>query len=89
MANRWLAHMKKTMRKMKLNKTYKKGMGLKQVIAQAKLTYRKGKRGGADDDKVSYPPQMVRTVGRGEEEEEEVAETGEGGRRRTRRKSRR
>lgn len=77
MANRWLAHMKKTMRKMKLNKTYKKGMGLKQVIAQAKLTYRKGKRGGAEDEE----PEV--------EEKEEVAETGEGGRRRTRRKSRR
>ena len=91
MANRWLAHMKKTMRKMKIKKTYKKGMGLKQVIAQAKLTYRKGKRGGAEDDKVSYPPQQVRKVGRGdgEEEEEEVALSEEGGRRRTRRKSRR
>jgi len=77
MANRWLAHMKKTMRKMKLNKTYKKGMGLKQVIAQAKLTYRKGKRGGADDED---PEEKVETP---------AAVTEEGGRRRTRRKSRR
>ena len=77
MANRWLAHMKKTMRKMKLNNTYKKGMGLKQVIAQAKLTYRKGKRGGAEEEAE-------------EEVEAPAAPAGEGGRRRrTRRKSRR
>jgi len=78
MANRWLAHMKKTMRKMKMKKTYKKGMGLKQVIAQAKLTYRKGKRGGAEDEEPE------------EEVETPAAAPEEGGRRRrTRRKSRR
>jgi hypothetical protein len=53
MANKWLAHMKKTMRMMKKKKTYKKGMGLKQVIEQAKLTYKKG---GADDEKVMPEP---------------------------------
>ena len=79
MANRWLAHMKKTMRKMKIKKTYKKGMGLKQVIAQAKLTYRKGKRGGAEDEE----PEV-------EEVETPASAPEEGGRRRrTRRKSRR
>lgn len=36
MANAWLAHVKKTMKQMKSKGTYKKGMGLSQVIKEAK-----------------------------------------------------
>jgi hypothetical protein len=61
MANHWLTHVKKTMKTMKSRGTYKKGMGLKQVIKEAKKTYKKGKKGGADEeDKVAFPPMQVR-----------------------------
>lgn len=77
MANKWLMHVKKTMKTMKAKGTYKKGEGLKQVIKAAKATYHKHK-GGADGDE--------------EVKEDEVKEEGEseGGRRRrrTRRRSR-
>lgn len=49
MANKWIVHVKKTMRTMKSKGTYKKGMGLKQVIKEAKKTWSKVKKGGADD----------------------------------------
>jgi hypothetical protein len=49
MANKWLAHVKKTMKQMKSRGQYKKGDGLKKVILAAKKTYSKGKRGGADE----------------------------------------
>ena len=49
MANKWLVHVKHTMKTMKKKGTYKKGLGLKQVIAEAKKTYQKAKRGGADE----------------------------------------
>lgn len=42
MANKWLSHVKSTMAEMKRKGTYKKGMGLSQVIKAAKLTYKKG-----------------------------------------------
>jgi hypothetical protein len=41
MANKWLAHVKKTMKTMKSKGTYKKGDGLKKVILEAKKTYSK------------------------------------------------
>jgi hypothetical protein len=70
MANKWLAHVKKTMKRMKSKGTYKKGMGLKQVIQAAKKTYHKSKRGGgesaSDEEKPAPMPE------------------GEGGRRRRR-----
>lgn len=47
MANHWLTHVKKTMKTMKARGTYKKGMGLKQVIKEAKKSYKKHK-GGAE-----------------------------------------
>ena len=50
MANKWLAHVKKTMKQMKSRGQYKKGDGLKKVILAAKKTYSKGKRGGGDGD---------------------------------------
>lgn len=42
MANKWLTHVKKTMKQMKSNGAYKKGDGLKKVIMAAKKTYKKG-----------------------------------------------
>jgi len=74
MANKWITHIKKTMKRMKARGTYKKGMGLKQVIKEAKKDWHKVKSGGGDSSS--------------EEEEEEkkvaTAEAGEGmgGRRR-------
>jgi len=50
MANKWLTHIKKTMKTMKTKGTYKKGMGLKQVILAAKKTWHKAKKGGGDSD---------------------------------------
>ena len=41
MANKWLAHVKKTMKTMKSKGSYKKGDGLKKVIMEAKKTYKK------------------------------------------------
>ena len=72
MANKWLAHVKKTMRTMKSKGSYKKGDGLKKVILEAKKTYKKlGRRGGGDEDP---------------EPEEDPAIAGGGKRRRTRRR---
>ena len=48
MANKWITHIKKTMKQMKSRGTYKKGMGLKQVIKEAKKTWAKVKRGGGE-----------------------------------------
>jgi hypothetical protein len=45
MANKWIVHIKKTMRHMKQKGTYVKGKGLGQVITEAKKTWKKG---GAD-----------------------------------------
>ena len=50
MANKWLVHVKKTMRKMKSSGAYKKGDGLKKVILAAKKTYSKSKKGGAESE---------------------------------------
>jgi hypothetical protein len=41
MANKWLSHVKKTMKTMKSKGTYKKGDGLKKVILEAKKSYKK------------------------------------------------
>ena len=49
MANKWIVHVKKTMKAMKSKGTYKKGMGLKQVIKEAKKTWHSSKKGGADE----------------------------------------
>lgn len=50
MANKWIVHIKKTMKRMKAKGTYKKGLGLKQVILAAKKTWHKG---GADEGSAS------------------------------------
>lgn len=49
MANKWITHIKKTMKTMKSRGTYKKGMGLKQVIKEAKKSWHKVKHGGGED----------------------------------------
>jgi hypothetical protein len=53
MVNKWIVHVKKTMRQMKSKGTYKKGMGLKQVIKEAKKTWKKH---GGGPDGVEEPP---------------------------------
>jgi hypothetical protein len=50
MANKWLTHVKATMKRMKKSGTYKKGDGLKKVIMEAKKDYKKV-RGGAEEEK--------------------------------------
>jgi hypothetical protein len=50
MANKWITHIKKTMKTMKRKGTYKKGLGLKQVITEAKKTWHKG---GADPEPMA------------------------------------
>ena len=47
MANKWIMHVKKTMKQMKSKGTYAKGKGLGQVIKEAKKTWKKG---GADPE---------------------------------------
>ncbi len=76
MANKWITHIKKTMKTMKSRGTYKKGMGLKQVIKEAKKTWHKVKSGGGEDS--SSEEEETKTVA-----DDAAAETsGMGGRRR-------
>ena len=90
MPNAWIAHVKKTMRHMKSKGTYAKGKGLKQVIKEAKKSWKHHRRGGADDEPAMSPPADVDV----KEEMEGENPTPPGGRRRrtakkTRRHSRR
>lgn len=86
MANKWLVHIKKTMKTMKAKGTYVKGKGLKQVILAAKKTWHKAKTGGGDGDESAS-----------DEEDKAPAETGttgtemapEGGKRRRKTRRRR
>ena len=48
MANKWILHIKKIMKTMKAKGTYKKGLGLKQVIREAQKTWRKHTGGNRD-----------------------------------------
>jgi len=75
MANKWITHIKKTMKTMKSRGTYKKGMGLKQVIKEAKKTWHKAKRGGGEGSSSEEEEAAV------EEKKEEEKEP-MGGRRR-------
>jgi hypothetical protein len=61
MANKWITHIKKTMKTMKSRGTYKKGMGLKQVIKEAKKTWAKVKRGGGEDGSSSEEEEAAKT----------------------------
>lgn len=78
MANKWIIHIKKTMKTMKSRGTYKKGMGLKQVIKEAKKSWHKvkGKRGGGESSEEEEAEK--------EEKTEEMKEPEMGGRRRRR-----
>ena len=57
MANKWLSHVKKTMKTMKSKGTYKKGDGLKKVIMEAKKSYKK--HGGAEVEEEVAPMEEV------------------------------
>jgi hypothetical protein len=69
MANKWLTHVKKTMKTMKSKGTYKKGDGLKKVIMEAKKSYKKH-RGGEEEKveetmpTVEMPAPVVASAGR-------------------------
>jgi hypothetical protein len=68
MANKWIAHIKKTMRAMKSKGTYKKGLGLKQVIKEAKKSWHHAKKGGGEsgsdsDEDKAMPPDAAPAVG--------------------------
>ena len=93
MANKWLVHVKKTMKRMKSMGTYKKGLGLKQVIMAAKKTWHSAKKGmhggdggttGAEfvdvDLTTPSPPGKLNTG------DAEAVNGALGGRRRTRRR---
>lgn len=54
MANKWIAHVKKTMKTMKSKGTYKKGDGLKKVIMEAKKHWKK--HGGGEDSTATPAP---------------------------------
>jgi hypothetical protein len=58
MANKWLAHVKKTMKRMKARGTYVKGKGLGQVIKEAKKDWKKG---GGDEPSTSTPETTMET----------------------------
>ena len=73
MANKWLAHVKKTMKRMKKNGTNKKGDGLKKVILAAKEDYKKHK-GGLSDPKA--PGAQADDSSSDEEEEKPEPRTG-------------
>jgi hypothetical protein len=90
--NKWLEHVKRTMSTMKRKGTYKKGLGLSQVIKEAKKTWHRG--GGADDKKpepIDAPDAPME--GGEDEEKEEMPPTTEpptaGRRRRSARKTKR
>jgi hypothetical protein len=53
MANKWLTHVKHTMKTMKKRGTYKKGDGLKKVILEAKKSYKKHKGGEEESPEAS------------------------------------
>jgi hypothetical protein len=59
MANKWIAHVKKTMKRMKSRGTYKKGMGLKQVIMEAKKDWHKVKSGGGESEEEEETATVV------------------------------
>jgi hypothetical protein len=100
MPNKWLAHIKKTMKQMKSKGTYKKGMGLKQVILAAKKTWHKKgggscMTGGEGSDEEKSPAGLVdvpltgapATTGM-EKADKTVSEEVAGGRRRKTRRRR-
>ena len=91
MANKWLTHVKHTMKTMKSRGTYKKGDGLKKVIMEAKKSYKKHKRGGGDSDSSTASPAPSSTEPTPESKTEQKLETpvAMGGRKRGTRRTRR
>jgi hypothetical protein len=81
MANKWLTHIKKTMKLMKSKGTYEKGKGLKQVIMAAKKTWHSAKKGGGDGLVEGETPPSLKPAAKDEETEPVKA----GRRRKTRR----
>jgi hypothetical protein len=77
MANKWLAHVKKTM---KLHKGKKFG----DILKAAKKTWHKGKKGGADEAKMEEPKVEDKVEDKMEEPKTGLEATA--GRRRTRRR---
>lgn len=55
MANKWIVHVKKTMKQMKSKGTYAKGKGLGQVIKEAKKTWKKHGGGGTEPSTSTEP----------------------------------
>ena len=92
MPNKWLAHIKKTMKQMKSKGTYKKGMGLKQVIMAAKKTWHKKGGGscmtGGEDGLVEVPLTEAPATTGMEQADETVSKDVAGGRRRKTRRRR-
>jgi len=96
MANKWLVHIKKTMKQMKAKGTYVAGKGLGQVIKAAKKTWHSAKkavglRGGGDTPPSSPPPEPAdESATTGTEVAPEAPEGAVGGRRhrKTRRRRR-
>lgn len=62
MANKWLTHVKKTMKTMKSKGTYKKGDGLKKVIMEAKKSWHHKKGGEEPEETASAPATAPATV---------------------------
>ena len=95
MPNKWLAHIKKTMKQMKAKGSYIAGKGLKQVIMAAKKTWHKAKRGGGecgmsgggDSDLEDVSP-TESTATTGTEVNKTVSDDVAGGRRRKTRRRR-
>ena len=81
MANKWITHIKKTMKQMKKKGTYKKGLGLKQVIMEAKKHWHKG---GAESG--TEPEAKSGTEPDSDEETAPTVPPAEGGRKRRRSK---
>ena len=94
MANKWLAHIKKTMKHMKSKGTYKTGMGLKQVIMAAKKTWHHAKKsvglkGGANDLEDVPLNTPLATTGTEVANDKTVSEDVGGGKRRCKTRRRR
>ena len=95
MPNKWLAHIKKTMKQMKAKGSYIAGKGLKQVIMAAKKTWHKAKRGGGEcgmsgggDDELEGVSSTGSTGTTGTEVNKTVSDDVAGGRRRKTRRRR-
>jgi hypothetical protein len=86
MPNKWLAHVKKTMKQMKTKGTYEKGKGLKQVIMAAKKTWSKVKKGGAEDSSDDEAAPVDKPDAAPVDKPAAAPAMGMGGRRKTRRR---